>query len=297
MMDGPTISYSLTLMSDTVLLYVIFGVMLLAAVLMLIPTFARAVRSTTTVEDDRADFLKAQLREEARRLEAEYRAGEHTEENYRALREDLERRAVSEMKELHATQAVASTVSIRNTMIGVIALMICVPVMCYQLLGAPEVMLLVKDQQVFQGEAQDVDQIRAYLKVNEKDGRAWVLLARRAVEKEDYATALDAYRKGREVNAKVAADPEVMLELVATILTVNDPKDFPEAKSLVKAAVDANPENLRAVEVAAITMLTAEDWKGALPYLETMMAHAAPDTPQYLRLEGLLRDTRARAGL
>ena len=199
------------------------------------------------------------------------------------------------MRETETTKSRVAPVSLRNAVIGVVALMVCVPVMCYQLLGAPEVMLLVKDQQVFQGEARDVEQIREYLKVNEKDARAWVLLARRSVEQEDYRTALDAYRKGRSLNEKVAADPEVMLELTATILTLNERSAFPEAKELVRKALGVDPESPRTLEMAAIVMLTAEDWKGAVPYLESMLAKSSPDTPQYLRLAELLRETKEKA--
>ena len=122
-----------------------------------------------------------------------------------------------------------------------------------------------------------------------------MLLARRSVEKEDYRTALEAYRKGRSLNEKVAADPEVMLELTATILTLNERSAFPEAKELVKKALGADPESARSLEMAAIVMLTAEDWKGAVPYLESMLAKSNPDTPQYLRLAELLRDTKEKA--
>lgn len=281
-------------MTDTVLLYVVFGVMLVAAIAAILPTFLRA-RPNDAHEDEHAAFLRNSLREEAERLEAEFAQGLHTVEAYRSLREDLERRAVEEMKETEATKSRVVPVSLRNAVIGVVALMVCVPVMCYQLLGAPEVMLLVKDQQVFQGEARDVDQIREYLKVNEKDARAWVLLARRSVEKEDYRTALDAYRKGRSLNEKVAADPEVMLELTATILTLNERSAFPEAKELVRKALGVDPESPRTLEMAAIVMLTAEDWKGAVPYLESMLAKSSPDTPQYLRLAELLRETKEKA--
>lgn len=281
-------------MTDTVLLYVVFGVMLVAAIAAILPTFLRA-RPNDAHEDEHAAFLRNSLREEAERLEAEFAQGLHTEEAYRSLREDLERRAVEEMKETEATKSRVAPVSLRNAVIGVVALMVCVPVMCYQLLGAPEVMLLVKDQQVFQGEARDVEQIREYLKVNEKDARAWVLLARRSVEQEDYRTALDAYRKGRSLNEKVAADPEVMLELTATILTLNERSAFPEAKELVRKALGVDPESPRTLEMAAIVMLTAEDWKGAVPYLESMLAKSSPDTPQYLRLAELLRETKEKA--
>lgn len=281
-------------MTDTVLLYVVFGVMLVAAIAAILPTFLRA-RPNDAHEDEHAAFLRNSLREEAERLEAEFAQGLHTEEAYRSLREDLERRAVEEMKETEATKSRVVPVSLRNAVIGVVALMVCVPVMCYQLLGAPEVMLLVKDQQVFQGEARDVEQIREYLKVNEKDARAWVLLARRSVETEDYRTALEAYRKGRSLNEKVAADPEVMLELTATILTLNERSAFPEAKELVRKALGVDPESPRPLEMAAIVMLTAEDWKGAVPYLESMLAKSSPDTPQYLRLAELLRETKEKA--
>lgn len=116
-------------MTDTVLLYVVFAVMLVTAIAAILPTFLRGVRSDGAGEDEHAAFLQKSLREEAERLEAEYAQGLHTEEAYRSLREDLERRAVEEMKEAEATKSRVAPVSLRNAVIGVVALMVCVPVM------------------------------------------------------------------------------------------------------------------------------------------------------------------------
>ena len=108
-------------MTDTVLLYVVFGVMLVAAIAAILPTFLRA-RPNDAHEDEHAAFLRNSLREEAERLEAEFAQGLHTEEAYRSLREDLERRAVEEMKETEATKSRVVPVSLRNAVIGVVAL-------------------------------------------------------------------------------------------------------------------------------------------------------------------------------
>ena len=282
-------------MTDTVLLYVVFGVMLAAAIAAILPTFLRGVHSGDEQEDEHAAFLQKSLREEAERLEAEFAQGLHTEEAYRSLREDLERRAVEEMRETETTKSRVAPVSLRNAVIGVVALMVCVPVMCYQLLGAPEVMLLVKDQQVFQGEARDVEQIREYLKVNEKDARAWVLLARRHVDEENFPKAAEAYRRGRAANAKVKADPAVMLELAATLLTIGGPDSMREAQPLAQGAVEGRPGDMKAVEILTVAASANEDWRTAAESLSLLMSTMNPDTPEYVQYEMTLKRLRELA--
>ena len=63
-------------MTDTVLLYVVFGVMLAAAIAAILPTFLRGVHSGDEQEDEHAAFLRNSLREEAERLCEDWLVGQ-----------------------------------------------------------------------------------------------------------------------------------------------------------------------------------------------------------------------------
>ena len=63
-------------MTDTVLLYVVFGVMLAAAIAAILPTFLRGVHSGDEQEDEHAAFLQKSLREEAERLCEDWLVGQ-----------------------------------------------------------------------------------------------------------------------------------------------------------------------------------------------------------------------------
>ena len=89
--------------------------------------------------------------------------------------------------------------------VGVTSMMVLLSALCYGFLGAPEVMRLTEDQKVLQGTA-SAEAIETYLGDNEKDGRAWVLLAHRRIEGATSRGAAAAYREAFRVEKKIAAE-------------------------------------------------------------------------------------------
>ncbi|MDQ9765791.1 hypothetical protein RFZ33_01675, partial [Acinetobacter baumannii] len=84
---------------------------------------------------------------------------------------------------------------------AVVAGVTAVSVGLYAVNGAPELIGLEKAQAVYDGRA-DTPSIERYLESSPKDGRAWVLLARRHVDEENFPKEAEAYRRGRAANAK-----------------------------------------------------------------------------------------------
>ena len=141
----------------------------------------------------------------------------------------------------------------------------------------------------------DTPSIERYLESSPKDGRAWVLLARRHVDEENFPKAAEAYRRGRAANAKVKADPAVMLELAATLLTIGGPDSMREAQPLAQGAVDGRPGDMKAVEILAVAASANEDWRTAAESLSLLMSTMNPDTPEYVQYEMTLKRLRELA--
>ena len=177
---------------------------------------------------------------------------------------------------------------------AVVAGVTAVSVGLYAVNGAPELIGLEKAQAVYDGRA-DTPSIERYLESSPKDGRAWVLLARRHVDEENFPKAAEAYRRGRAANAKVKADPAVMLELAATLLTIGGPDSMREAQPLAQGAVDGRPGDMKAVEILAVAASANEDWRTAAESLSLLMSTMNPDTPEYVQYEMTLKRLRELA--
>lgn len=91
------------------------------------------------------------------------------------------------------------------------------------------------------------------------------------------------------------ADPAVMLELAATLLTIGGPESAIEAQPLAQGAVDGRPGDMKAVEILAVTASANEDWRTAAESLSLLMGAMKPDTPEYLQYEMTLRRLRELA--
>lgn len=288
-------------MTSYAMLYGLMGLMLLIAIAMIVPTLLK----TDDLKDSEGEeiyqgLLREALREEKSRLDEELNRGSLSKALHTELMQDLSRRAVEENRFATAggdpLDSGAKPIKTPMAVItaGVVALVVGLTVGIYSLNGAPELMRLAQDQKVLEGTA-SMEAIETYLSDNPKDGRAWVLLARRKAEAGDFIAATDAYRRARQVNRKVAADPSVALEMGAALLSTESPAHFREAKDILVGALNADPENLQLVELTAIAAMQTSDWNLAVTHLRTILRNMSPDRPEYLRYESTLRELERRA--
>ena len=224
-------------MSDEILLYLILLLMLVLAVGALVPSLLRVGREEASVErEDKAygSAVTEALRRQRAQLDEDLKSGAVSAEQYEILADDLRRRALEEHDAVFhdpndGAGRRAGSFSGPVVTAAVVAGVTAVSVGLYAVNGAPELIGLEKAQAVYDGRA-DTPSIERYLESSPKDGRAWVLLARRHVDEENFPKAAEAYRRGRAANAKVKADPAVMLELAATLLTIGGPDSMREAQ-------------------------------------------------------------------
>lgn len=292
-------------MTDEIILFCILGLMLLVALGLLVPSLVRIWRDNGAQPDaseaehnrELAGALQAQLAI----LKEDRESGQISEAEYEDMLDDIRRRAVEEHNAVtndpNAEGGRAKDGKVPGAMIvsAVVTGFIGVSVGVYALQGAPEVMRLLKDQTVIEGTA-GVEALKVYLKDNSRDGRAWVLLARRYVEENNFAEAAKAYREGRRVYTKVREDPAVMLELGATLMTIGTGEAVAEAQPLIEEALRKEPQNMKAVELLAMAAAGNQDWNTAADQLTVLMQYTmSPDMPEYLRYEQTVKMLRAKA--
>lgn len=285
--------------SDRLILFALMGLMLVVAALFLVPTTSKSFdeAKTKSDEDDHRRELLEALRDQKRRLDEDRASGRITEALYKELLTDLERRMLEEHEGRPSETAEEAPetgtakplrMSPATLTVIVVAILVGIPTGLYTIMGAPEMMRLAEDQKVLEGTATP-EAIETYLRDNSRDGRAWVLLARKRVEAGDYAGAATAYREARKAQTKVRNDPEVMLEFGAALLTAGEPRLLPEAKSVLQEALSTQPDNMKAVELLAIAAFQTQDWKLAAEQVRTVLGTLEPDSPRYVQYAETLR--------
>lgn len=291
-------------MTERAILYAIEFVMLAVAIAALMPTIFKVGRhthdeqtkATPSAQSDAASrqALEAALQSEKARLDDELSRGVITQPIYEQLLADLRARALEEMRALEGNdnvspdaEPVTKQMRIRLA-VGITSMMVLLSAVCYGFLGAPEVMRLTEDQKVLQGTA-SAEAIETYLGDNAKDGRAWVLLAHRRIEANDFKGAAAAYREAFRVEKKIAGDPDILLEYGAAVLTANDAEYLDDAKAALLKAQSLQPENPKAIELVGMAAFATKDWVLAKRQLEIMLSKMTPDRPEYMRFEETIR--------
>lgn len=282
-------------MTQEIWLYLIFAAMLVVAVAFVVPSLLAGMRGQK--EDDRVVHERAlgrALAYEYDTLLASREAGEIDQATYEAMLDDLEHRAVEEAKTTPAESAPARHVNIPVVTAAVVAVMVFVSAGTYMLVGTPDMIELGTGQKVMEGTA-DAGQIRTYLKSNPRDGRAWVLLARRLADQDNFAEAADAYRQARSAMTKVRNDPTVSLEYAACLMSLQTPQAYREAEPLLKEAHEAMPENKSVSELYALACSSLGKWKEAAAAIRSMMVGMSPDTGLYMQYSEMARRLEATA--
>ncbi|MDO5530884.1 c-type cytochrome biogenesis protein CcmI [Sutterella sp.] len=289
-------------MSNPWVLYAICALMLIVAIVAVLPTILRAREAQAPEERDAAarKLVREALTAEKARLDADLADGRLTSEQYEAMLGDLRARVLEEQAPaLNAEEkAMPKAAPIRLTRAQMAAAVTCLItfVSCgsYAFLGSPELLELAEAQKVLEGSA-SAESIEQYLKRAPKDGRAWVLLAHKKVEAGDFRAASFAYKAARDATAKIARDPDVMLEYGAAVLTAREESLYKDASKALQEALVLKPGDPRAEQLALMGAVAAEDWVTARNITRTLLAQMSPDSPDYMRAEQTLRMLEARA--
>ncbi|TQV78154.1 c-type cytochrome biogenesis protein CcmI [Exilibacterium tricleocarpae] len=111
----------------------------------------------------------------------------------------------------------------------------------------------------------------------------WFLLARTALELQDYDAATTAYR------AIIERDPSasrVMAELAQTLFLAADNRITPEVERLVAQTLNLDPNNDMALGLAGIAAFHRAEYQTAIDFWQRALARLAPDAPSAMALTG-----------
>jgi cytochrome c-type biogenesis protein CcmH len=238
------------------------AVMIIIALLFTVPWLLRAGRSQKTRPDQdtlNTEVIKTQLAE----LDTDLRTGRLDETQYAAARRDLERELLDD---LSPGGSAAKAKPARSGQWAGVLLVVAIPVLAlvlYQHLGSKQIIPLLEQRGAAteasgspaqgsparhdmgeQSLEQMVDTLAARMKDKPDDLRGWILLARSYETLNRYADALVAYRNARRLSGD---NPELLADYADALVMANGGRFNDEAGELLQQAVEAEPNNVKAL--------------------------------------------------
>lgn len=274
-----------------ILFWLICAAMLIVALMFVLPPALRADASKSKEDDARREANIAVYRDQLAELEADLRNGIVTEEQYAQDRDDIERRLLEDVatnKPKAKAAKIDATTRKQAYMVGIgLAL---VAVIFYLRIGSPDggikaAMaqngLAVSPPAGAPGErtqAQieaNVAALAKKLQANPADAQGWTMLARSYSQMEKYGEAAGAYAKATELNSR---DADLWAEYAFVSAMAAGRKLEGKPMEFVDRALKIDPNNAKALGLAANAAFEAKNYQQAIDYWQRLLKQVPPNS-------------------
>lgn len=215
-------------------------------------------------------------------LDRAFEGGGLSAEQHRAEVDEILRRVLIENNEQAPP---ARSESSRLAALGVVALPL-LAIGLYLQLGNPAAV------GAFHESAAGIDRLERHLAQSPRDGRAWVMLARTKLERDDFAAAAHAYERALASSAAAARDPQIWCELADALGMAQGRSLDGRPRFLIEYALQLDPAHPRALEMAGSAAIDSLDYAGALGYWERLLAQLKDDSAEHAKLQLALENLR-----
>lgn len=297
-----------------ILFWIICVLMLAIALLYVLPPALNAAASQATEETARRNANIAIYRDQLTELEDDLRNGIVSQEQYAQDRDDIERRLLEDTTaETTAKKPVKISADARKHayMLGIgLAL---VAVIFYLRVGTPQGITNAATATApanmpstapatapgpMAGGERSQEQIEANvaslanrLKSNPSDAQGWAMLARSYSSLGRYGEAAGAYAKLTELNPN---DADLWAEYAFTLALANDRKLEGKPMELIDHALKIDPNNPRALGLAANAAFEAKQYQKAIDYWQRIMKQMPADSEITKTIQGRIDEAKAQ---
>ncbi len=278
--------------------FVIIATVLVAVALAwLLPPLLR--RETAGATTDRTQFNLSLLRDQLADLEAEFKKGAVTPEQYAESKAELDRRVLEEAAS--EERAAGSTAGAGRTTAALVGAVVPVAaVVLYLVLGDPSALDLqgraaAMGDHTKQPTAQDIEsmltKLAQRLEKEPENADGWAMLARSYYVMQRYPEAVRAYQKLVKL---VPQEPSVLADYADALAMQNGRKISGEPLALVHEALKIDPTQAKALAMAGTEAFDRQDFKLAVDYWERLRASVPPGSEMAQNIEGSINEARAR---
>jgi cytochrome c-type biogenesis protein CcmH len=124
------------------------------------------------------------------------------------------------------------------------------------------------------------DQLVRHLAGNPRDARAWAILGRMELALERYAASAAAFGKAIESSGKVAGDPEIWVDYAEAVGMAEGQTLVGRPEALIAKALQIDPANARALEMAGSLAIEKGDPAGAARHWQALHDRLDPADPR-----------------
>lgn len=293
-----------------ILFWIICVLMLLAALLFVLPPALRAAASQATEETARRNANIAIYRDQLSELEDDLRNGIVSQEQYAQDRDDIERRLLEDTTTENASKkpvSLSADARKHAYMFGIgLAL---VAVIFYLRVGNPESITNAAtastattpaaprtapgpagDRSLAQIEA-NVAAMAKRLQSNPSDVQGWTMLARSYSSLGRYGEAAGAYARVTELTPN---DADLWAEYAFALAMASGRKLEGKPMELVDHALKIDPNNARALGLAANAAFEAKNYQKAIDYWERIKKQVPADSEIVKTLQARIDEAKAQ---
>jgi cytochrome c-type biogenesis protein CcmH len=241
----------------------------------------------------------AVLRQQLAELERERDLGLLDDAEYGRSHEELQRRLLSEAEAATDARAFGSTPPRRALFVVAAALPLAAALLYQQfghpqLLGAPAA-LLPTEGVADGGGGAALRRIEVHLAAAPSDARAWVMLARARMQRDQFAAAADAYRRALDASAQVARDPLVWCEYADALGMSQQGRLAGRPRELIEKALALDATHPRALEMAGSAAYEAGDFRAAARFWKQLLSQLAAESGEHGQLAAAIARAEQRA--
>jgi cytochrome c-type biogenesis protein CcmH len=292
-----------------ILFWVICVAMLAVALYYVLPPALQAAASPVTEEAARREANIAIYRDQLSELESDLRNGIVSEDQYGQDRDDIERRLLEDTTtEKTASKPVAVSAEARKHayMLGIgLAL---VAVIFYLRVGNPDSITNAATPrtatapaaapQTEPGGERTQAQIEANvtalanrLKSNPSDAQGWTMLARSYNSMGRFGEAAGAYARVTELTPN---DADLWAEYAFSVAMASGRKLEGKPMELIEHALKIDPNNPKALELAASGAYEAKNYKKAIDYWQRVLKQVPPDSEVAQAIQSRMEEAKSK---
>ena len=240
------------------------------------------------------------VRQQLAEIEDDRARGLIDEAEFARLRDDLQRRLLAEAGP--AAGEVSGTARPRRALLIYGAALPVAAVLLYWQFGHPQLIdvpaaepLLAAVGPAQEGGEQLLLRLEAHVASAPSDARAWVVLARARMQRDQFEPAALAYRRALDASAKVARDPLIWCEYADALGMAQGGRLAGKPRELIDRALALDGAHPRALEMAGSAAYEAGDFRGAARYWQQLLVQLPADSSERAQLAAAIARAEQRA--
>jgi cytochrome c-type biogenesis protein CcmH len=294
-----------------ILFWVICAVMIVIALAFVLPpALQHSQEKSANADDERKQANIAVYRDQLSELEADLRNGIVGEEQYAQDRDEIERRLLEDTATVTAKKTAAVPTNARNTAyvlglgIPFIAIVFYLKIGESKLIENPATVAappaatasgpasgpMQRSQEQIQA---NVAKLAKRLESNPNDAEGWMMLARSYSSMEKFSEAANAYAKATELTPKNA---DLWAEYAFAVAMAGGRSLEGKPTELINHALQVDPENAKALQLAGSAAFQARDYKKAVDYWQRVLKKVPADSEVGQTITERINEAKTLAG-